>query len=164
MWSVFSSFPEQSLINVRAVWIQGLTSHTLCLAIAREQVSSWVMQKWQQCPYTLVRGLPCPPSSSCVHACLLSHWVVLCDPMNCSPPGSSVYGLSQARIWKCVAISSSRRGRFLTTRETLFSFTVQHLADKYLDFPKNDVCLPRSCLVPINMHGIHQNYTVKALS
>ena len=28
-----------------------------------------------------------------------------CDPMNCSPPGSSVHGISQARIPGWVAIS-----------------------------------------------------------
>ena len=32
----------------------------------------------------------------------------LCDPMKCSPPGSSVYGIIQARILEWVAISSSR--------------------------------------------------------
>ena len=32
----------------------------------------------------------------------------LCDPMDCSPPGSSVHGIFQARILECVAISSSR--------------------------------------------------------
>ena len=32
----------------------------------------------------------------------------LCDPMDPSPPGSSVYGISQARILEQVAISSSR--------------------------------------------------------
>ena len=32
----------------------------------------------------------------------------LCDPMDCSPPGSSVYGVSQVRILEWVAISSSR--------------------------------------------------------
>ena len=31
----------------------------------------------------------------------------LCDPMNCSPPGSSVHGILQARILEWVAISSS---------------------------------------------------------
>ena len=31
----------------------------------------------------------------------------LCDPMNCSPPGSSVHGIFQARILEWVAISSS---------------------------------------------------------
>ena len=32
----------------------------------------------------------------------------LCDPMYCSPPGSSVHGILQARILEWVAISSSR--------------------------------------------------------
>ena len=32
----------------------------------------------------------------------------LCDPMYCSPPGSSVYGIFQARILEWVAISFSR--------------------------------------------------------
>ena len=31
-----------------------------------------------------------------------------CGPMDCSPPGSSVYGILQARIPEWVAISSSR--------------------------------------------------------
>ena len=32
----------------------------------------------------------------------------LCDPVDCSPPGSSVHGMLQARILDWVAISSSR--------------------------------------------------------
>ena len=32
----------------------------------------------------------------------------LCDPMDCSPPGSSVHGFLRARILKWVVISSSR--------------------------------------------------------
>ena len=32
----------------------------------------------------------------------------LCDPMDCSPPGSSVHGSFQARILEWVAISFSR--------------------------------------------------------
>ena len=31
----------------------------------------------------------------------------LCDPVDCSPPGSSVHGISQARTLEWVAISSS---------------------------------------------------------
>ena len=34
--------------------------------------------------------------------------LTLCDPMDCSPPGSSVRGISQARVLEWVAISSSR--------------------------------------------------------
>ena len=32
----------------------------------------------------------------------------LCDPMDCSPPGSSVHGTLQARILECVAMPFSR--------------------------------------------------------
>ena len=38
--------------------------------------------------------------------------VFLCDPMDCSPLGSSVHGIFQARILEWVAISFSRRGQF----------------------------------------------------
>ena len=33
---------------------------------------------------------------------------LLCDPMHCSPPGSSVHGISQTRILEWVVISFSR--------------------------------------------------------
>ena len=33
---------------------------------------------------------------------------ILCDPMDCSPPGSSVHGILQARILEWVAIPSPR--------------------------------------------------------
>ena len=33
---------------------------------------------------------------------------ILCNPMGCSPPGSSVHGILQARILEWVAIPSSR--------------------------------------------------------
>ena len=54
----------------------------------------------------------------------LSHWLLqkgkvkmlvtqmfltLCDPVDCSPPGSSVHGILQARILEWVAMPSSRR-------------------------------------------------------
>ena len=43
----------------------------------------------------------------CVHVCTPSR-VQLCNPMNCSQPGSSVPGISQARILWWVALSFSR--------------------------------------------------------
>ena len=63
--------------------------------------------------------------------------LTLCDPKDCSPPGSSVHGIIQARILERVAMSSSRgssqprdqtqvshiAGRFVTiwaTREALY--------------------------------------------
>ena len=45
-----------------------------------------------------------------LHACVLSHFshVRLCDGVDCSPPGSTVHGILQARILEQVAMSSSR--------------------------------------------------------
>ena len=42
-------------------------------------------------------------------AMLLQLCLTLCDPLACSLPGSSVHGISQARILEWVAISFSRR-------------------------------------------------------
>ena len=35
-------------------------------------------------------------------------YLTLCDPMDCSPPGSSIHGILQARILEWVAIPFSR--------------------------------------------------------
>ena len=54
----------------------------------------------------------------CVHAQLCP---TLCDPMDCSPPGSSILGISQARILEWVAMPSSR-GSFRPRDQTHISF------------------------------------------
>ena len=37
--------------------------------------------------------------------CMSAQWCpTLCDPMDCSPPGSSVHGIPQARIWSGLPI------------------------------------------------------------
>ena len=43
--------------------------------------------------------------------------LTLCDPMNCSPPGSSVHEIFQARILEWVAISFSML--FLKVQENM---------------------------------------------
>ena len=45
---------------------------------------------------------------TCTHAKSLQLCLTLWDPKDCSPPGSSVHGILQARILEWVAISSSR--------------------------------------------------------
>ena len=44
----------------------------------------------------------------CVHARSPQLYPTLCDPMEYSPPGSSVHGFLQARILEWVAMTSSR--------------------------------------------------------
>ena len=44
----------------------------------------------------------------CIHAKSLQSCPTLCDPMDCSLSGSSVYGILQARILEWVAMSFSR--------------------------------------------------------
>jgi len=44
-----------------------------------------------------------------LHACSVAQsCLTLCDPMDCSPPGSSIHGIFQARILEWVAMFSSR--------------------------------------------------------
>ena len=55
-------------------------------------------------PLAFIRGV-WVPQITCV--CVESS-LTLCDPVDCSPPGSSVHGILQARILEWVAISYSR--------------------------------------------------------
>ena len=60
----------------------------------------------------------------CGRVCLLAQsCLTLCDPMDCSPPGSSVHGILQARILECVAMPSSR-GSSQPRDQTQVSHTV----------------------------------------
>ena len=57
-------------------------------------------------------SLCCAVDTNIVRQLLFSHSVIidmfdLCDPMDRSLPGSSVHGISQARIWEWAAISFS---------------------------------------------------------
>ena len=63
-----------------------------------------------------VRCLACSVTQSCL---------TLCDPTDCSPPGSSVHGILQARILEWIAISSSR-GIFSTRGSNLSLLHLLH--------------------------------------
>ena len=43
-----------------------------------------------------------------MHVKLVQWCLTLCDPMDCSPPGSSAHGILQVRILEWVALPSSR--------------------------------------------------------
>ena len=62
-----------------------------------------------------------PLIRACVHAKLFQLCPTLGDPTNCSPPGSSVHEILQARILEWIAISSFRRS-FETRDRILISY------------------------------------------
>ena len=57
--------------------------------------------------YTVLQITPKIFPYACVPSCFSCVW--LCDPVDCSLPGSSVHGILQARILEWVAMASSRR-------------------------------------------------------
>ena len=91
--TLFSSFPE--------VWSYSLAQWW---GWVPTQLSAWLgpeghIQGWCRVPSAIrIESLSC---------------VWLCDLMDCSPPGSSVHGILQARILECVAILFSRGSSWL---------------------------------------------------
>ena len=72
---------------------------------------TWVMQDDCETEQTWAQPMACSQTES-IHGCgkveAAQSCLILCSPMDCSPPGSSVHGISQARIQEWVAISFSR--------------------------------------------------------
>ena len=99
----------------------GVCCHFLLQGIVptqRSNTSLLHLLHWQVDSLTL-HNLGSPDESQkkerCVHVCVCvcvcvstQLCLTLCDLMNCDLPGSSVHGISQARILKWVAISYSR--------------------------------------------------------
>ena len=96
----------------------------------------------------------------------LQSWPTLCDPMDCSPPGSSVHGILQARILEWVAMPSSRgssqstdqtqvsciAGRFFTiwaTREAPYS---PYSPLNFILKPCSSSLIPIICFSEINCY------------
>ena len=68
-------------------------------------------------------GIPPKPPFLSLPLCSVAQLsLTLCSPMVCSPPGSSVHGILQARILEWVAVSSSR-GSFQPRDQTCLSCT-----------------------------------------
>ena len=61
----------------------------------------------------------------CVRVCESLSCVQLCDPMDCSLPGSSVHGILQAKILKWVVISFSRGSFQLRDRTQVSGIAVR---------------------------------------
>ena len=69
---------------------------------------------------------PPPPAHMCVLSCPL-----FCNPMDCSPPGSSVHGILQAETLEWVAISLLQ-GTFLAQESNLHLLCRRHWQTHFL--------------------------------
>ena len=68
----------------------------------------------------------------------------LCSPMDCSPPGSSIHGIFQTRIWEWIAISFSRGSSRLGDQTQVSHiagrcFTVWATCGKCLEYRYSDI-------------------------
>ena len=85
----------------------------------------------------------CPKRDCC---CLVAKLCpTLCDPMDCSPPGSSVHGISQATILEWVAISFSRGFSKPRDQTHISCLTGGFLSLGHLGSQKKDCYQPTSC-------------------
>ena len=76
------------------------------LSIRKQTRKGWLVPAWA----LIDSGTEIAPRSYVTELCIQSHQscLTLCDPMDHSPPGSSVHGILQPRTLEWVAISSSR--------------------------------------------------------
>ena len=83
----------------------------------------------------------------------LLSYVWLCDPMDCSPPGSSVHGIFQARILEWVAIYSSRGASWLRNRTHVSSLRLSYLGSPtcWKSVLKSSFLLKRTLLALLNL-------------
>ena len=94
----------QERINIFQIPVKGFAFQSLPECHSGRNVSkidSGVLQRKHETRLHPVT--PWTPPCGCAQMCL-----TLCHPMDYRPPGSSVYGILQARILEWVAISSSR--------------------------------------------------------
>ena len=102
---IISQFPSQNWVSV---WFLGWLSQALdsILSLCGTEQMGFQPPLARRCqPFNL------PPRKvvrAGVGAKLLQSCPTLFDPMDCSPPGSSVHGISQARTLEWVAMPSSR--------------------------------------------------------
>ena len=105
MTTTFSKIKKKMAVQNLELPIFDILPETV---IDYQQLLSMSTQKLTSGPWTTYSMVPCIWSevkwSEVAQLC-----PTLCDPMDCSLPGSSVYGIFQARILEWVAISFSRR-------------------------------------------------------
>ena len=70
--------------------------------------------------------------------------LTLCDPMDCSPPGSSVHGILQTRVleWGAIAFSQGLNPGLLHCRQILYHLSQQGRQDEGPDNTNTQIQQP----------------------
>ena len=89
------------VLSCGGFWPQSKNKSLFQKLYVKSQVLLWVCVCVCVCVYVCV--YVCVSACSATQSCL-----TLCDPMDCSLPGSSIHGILQARILEWGAISYSR--------------------------------------------------------
>ena len=98
-----SSFPASGSFQM----IQLFRSGGQCIGVsASTSVLSMNTQDWSPLGWTWISLKSMPLSTPCVCAKSFQSYLTLCGCMDCSPPGSSVHWILQARILEWVAMPS----------------------------------------------------------
>ena len=131
-WSAFCPF----LLKFKSCWLQQAANKTqaACCLDGNTEIYPQLCSPVHPTPTPLAPLLHSLVSLRMQHCCLVAKSCpIICDPMDCSPPGSSVHGILQARILEGVAMPSSR-GSSQSRMEPEDSFTTEPLSQIYVAF------------------------------
>ena len=137
MWML--NLGSSSSVHLYSPTIRAVVAISMALTISHEQMTEISSEPQNH--------LPCLKDSSHTK---LNMWYVraqscptLCNPMDCSLPGSSVYGNLQARILEWVAISSSRGSLNLCLLHwQVDSLSLTHWRSPKAQYIPNQICSP----------------------
>ena len=107
---IVSGLTFTSLIHFEFIFVYGVRkcSHFILLHVA-VQFSQHPLLKRLSLPHYIFLPHLSEIRHPCTVLCLVSQsCLTLCDPMDCSPPGSLLMGILLARILEWVAMASSR--------------------------------------------------------
>ena len=94
-------------------WVSSCGSQALEHRLGRYSVGLAAPWHVESSPTRCAGNTDTQPSDSVIRMCLVTQSCpALCNTMDCSPSGSSVHGIFQARILECVAMSSFLQGIF----------------------------------------------------
>ena len=114
-------FWKQLYTSLNYFWLLGQTQGSVCVCPSQwKQSLMWNMPAttsrtnhqnhppWLNTYYTAENNQSFLCVRLCAHTCVQFMYLTLCDPIDCSPPGSSIHGIFQAKILAWVVISYFR--------------------------------------------------------